>query len=66
MDLSNKVLNIDFGQGAAKISEVKVGGQRKYISADQPGSNPLRPGSAELADIFFQPPTLTSDIFAVP
>ena len=27
MDLSNEVLNIDFGQGAEKISEVKVGGQ---------------------------------------
>ena len=25
IDLSNEVLNIDFGQGAAKISEVKVG-----------------------------------------
>ena len=30
MDISNEVLNIDFGQGAAKISEVKVGDQRKY------------------------------------
>ena len=29
-DLLNEVLNIDFGQEAAKISEVKVGGQRKY------------------------------------
>ena len=27
IDLSNEVLNIDLGQGAAKISEVKVGGQ---------------------------------------
>ena len=26
IDLSNEVLDIDFGQGAAKISEVKVGG----------------------------------------
>ena len=26
MDLSNEVLNIDFDKGAAKISEVKVGG----------------------------------------
>ena len=26
IDLSNEVQNIDFGQGAAKISEVKVGG----------------------------------------
>ena len=33
LDLPNEVLNIDFGQGAAKISEVKVGG-RKKISVD--------------------------------
>ena len=26
IDLSNKVLNIEFVQGATKISEVKVGG----------------------------------------
>ena len=26
IDLSNEVLNIHFGQGATKISEVKVGG----------------------------------------
>ena len=26
MDLSNEVPNIDFGQGATKISDVKVGG----------------------------------------
>ena len=26
VDLSNEVLNIDFGQGVTKISEVKVGG----------------------------------------
>ena len=26
VDLSNEILNIDFGQGAVKISEVKVGG----------------------------------------
>ena len=31
VDLSNEVLNIDFGQGAAKISEVKVGGRKKYL-----------------------------------
>ena len=28
VDLSNEVLNIDFGQGASKISEVKVGLQK--------------------------------------
>ena len=31
MDLSNKVLNIDLGQGSAKISEVKVRGPKKYL-----------------------------------
>ena len=31
MDLSIEVLNIDFGQGAAKISEVKVGVGKKYL-----------------------------------
>ena len=31
MDLSNEVLNIDFDQGAAKISEVKVGVRKKYL-----------------------------------
>ena len=30
-DLSIEVLNIDFGQGAAKISEVKVGVRKKYL-----------------------------------
>ena len=29
MDLSNEALNIDFDQGAAKISVVKVGGRKK-------------------------------------
>ena len=31
IDLSNEVLNIDFGQGAAKISEVKLGGRKKHL-----------------------------------
>ena len=31
LDLLNEVLNIDFGLEAAKISEVKVGGQKKYL-----------------------------------
>ena len=51
IDLSNEVLNINFGQGAAKISEVKVGGQKK-ISADSARFEPMRPGPAESADIF--------------
>ena len=31
IDLSNEVLNIDFGQGAAKIPKVKVGVREKYL-----------------------------------
>ena len=31
MDISNEVLNIGFGQGAAKKLEVKVGGQKEYL-----------------------------------
>ena len=31
IDLLIEVLNIDFGQRAAKISQVKVGGQKKYL-----------------------------------
>ena len=36
MDLTNEALKIDFGQEAANISEVKVGGQKKNLP-DQPG-----------------------------
>ena len=32
IDLSNNALNIDFGQKAANISEVKVEGQEKKIA----------------------------------
>ena len=31
MDLSNEVVTIEFGKEAAKISEVKVGSQKKYL-----------------------------------
>ena len=51
MDLLNEVLNIDFSQGAAKISEVKVGGQKNICRAA--GFEPMRSRSAALADIFF-------------
>ena len=30
IDLSNEVRNIDFGQGALRISEIKVGLQEKF------------------------------------
>ena len=33
MDLSNEVLNICVTQGAAKISEVKIGGRKKSASS---------------------------------
>ena len=41
IDLSNEVLNVDFGQEAEKISEVKVGGGKKYLKAQ---SNPISIG----------------------
>ena len=31
IDLSNEILNFDFGQGAAKISKVKVGVGKKHL-----------------------------------
>ena len=31
LDLLNEIINIDFGQGATKISEVKVGSLIKYL-----------------------------------
>ena len=51
IDLSNEVLNFDFGQGAAKISEVKVGGRGKYLLTRPVQTDAL--GSAKLANIFF-------------
>ena len=62
IDLLNEVLNIDFGQGAAKISEVKVGGRKKHLPI-----SPVRthvPGVSQVGRYFFQPPTLTFDNFA--
>ena len=52
IDLSYEVLNIDFGQGAAKISEVKVRGQKK-ISVDSADPGRISSNRAESADIFF-------------
>ena len=48
MNLSNKVLTIDFNQGVANISDVKVGGQKKYL----PTGLGIGSDWAELADIF--------------
>ena len=51
IDPSNEVINIAFGQGAAKISEHKVGGQKKYLLT-QPDPGALVSKMAKLADIF--------------
>ena len=51
LDLLNEVLNIDFGQEAAKISQVKVGGKKDICRTAQ--LEPECPGSTEMADIFF-------------
>ena len=50
MDLSNEVLNIDFGQGATKISDVKVGGQKNICQSAR--LEPEHPELAAMADIF--------------
>ena len=52
LDLSKSVLWVSVGQGAADLRVVKVGGQKKN-SADQPGSNPLRP-RGPIGRFFFQ------------
>ena len=64
MDLSNEVLNIDFGQGAAKIPEVKVGVWKKYLPSWLTSGAWARTG--QIGKYFFLPPTLKSDIFAAP
>ena len=62
LDLSNEVLIIHFGQGAVKISEVKVGGQKKYLPSGRVRT--CAPAVGRVGRYFFRPPTLTSDIFA--
>ena len=64
MDLSYEVLNVDFGQGAAKISEVKVEGRKKYLPSGRVRT--YAPAVGHVGRYFFRPPTLTSDIFAAP
>ena len=48
IDLSNEVLNIDFGQGATKIS-----GEVEKKIADSARFKPIHPRTAKSADIFF-------------
>ena len=64
IDLSNEVLNIDFGQGAAKIPEVKSGVRKKYLPTWLTLGTRVRTGP--LGRYFFQTLTLTSGIFAAP
>ena len=64
IDLSNEVLNIDFGQGAAKISEFKVGVWKKYLPISLVRAH--APGVSRVGRYFFRTQTLTSNIFAFP
>ena len=52
IDLSNEVLKIYFGQGAAKISEVKVGVKKSICRFDRLRAQGFKPDW--LADIFFK------------
>ena len=60
--LSNEVLNIDFGQEAANILEVKVGGRKKYLPTRLTPAVLAQTGLSQQS--FFRAPTLTFDIFA--
>ena len=64
IDISNEVLNIDFGQGDAKIPEVKAGVGKKYLPTRLTLGTWVRTGL--IGRYFFQTPTLTSGIFAAP
>ena len=64
IDLSNEVLNIDFGQRDAKIPKLKVGVWKKYLLIGR--FEPMGPGVSRVGRYFFQAPTLTSGIFAAP
>ena len=64
MDLSYEEVNIDFGQEAAKKSEVKVGGQKEYLPSGRVRTH--APWVGRMGRYFYLPPTLTSNIFAAP
>ena len=64
IDLSNEVLNSDFGQGAAKIPEVKVGVPKKYLPTRLTPGTRVRTGL--IGRYFSRTPTLTFGIFAAP
>ena len=60
--LSIVISCFDFDQEVSKISEVKVGGWGKYLPTQLTPGAWVRTGL--IGRCFFQPPTLTSDIFA--
>ena len=62
IDLLFEAIKIHFDLGAAKISEVKVGGQKKYLPSGRVRTHAR--GIGRVGRYFFRPPTLTSDIFA--
>ena len=64
MDLSNEVLNIDFGQEAAKISEVKLEVIKGIYQLGWPKEHWFKEGL--VGRYFFRTLTLTSDIFSAP
>ena len=64
IDLSNEVLNIDLGQGAAKTPEIKVGVRKRYLPIGLVRT--YAPGVSRVGRYFFQTPTLMSGIFAAP
>ena len=64
IDLSNEILNFDFGQGATKISKVKMEVEKNICGRCRPWVHLFEPG--RVGRFFFQPPTLIFDIFAVP
>ena len=64
INLSNEILNIDFGQGASKISEVQIGVWKKYLPTRLTMEQWVRTGP--IGRYFFRTLTLTSGIFADP
>ena len=64
IDLSNEVLKIYFGQGAAKIPEVKSGVRKKYLPTRLTPATRVR--TRLIGRYFSRTPTLTFGIFAAP
>ena len=64
IDLSNEVLYIHFCQGATQIPWIKVEVRKKYLPIGSVWTH--APRVSQVGRYFFQPPTLTSHIFAAP